>query len=42
MLLEGLGLDEVNAFLDEATGGALTDLEEAIGIYDLLEELGLA
>ncbi|KAL2112234.1 hypothetical protein VUR80DRAFT_8189 [Thermomyces stellatus] len=42
MLLEGLSLDEVNAFLDEATDGALSDLEDALGIYDLLEELGLA
>ena len=42
MLLEGLGLDEVNAWLDEETGGALTKLEDAVGITDLLEELGLA
>lgn len=42
MLMEGLGLDEVNSFLDEATGGALTDIEEALGIYDLLEGLGIA
>lgn len=42
MLVEGLGLDEVNAFLDEATGGELTKLEDAVGITDLLEELGLA
>lgn len=42
MLLEGLSLDEVNAFLDEATDGALSDLEDALGIYDLLEELDLA
>ena len=42
MLAEGLGLDEVNDFLNEATGGALKSLEDAAGITELLRRLGLA
>lgn len=42
MLLNGVGLDSVNAFLDSATGGAVTDLSETLGVTDLEKALGLA
>lgn len=42
MLESGLGLPEVEAFLDNATGGAITSLEDALGVTDVLKALGLA
>jgi hypothetical protein len=42
MLEEGLGVTAVNAFLDEATGGAITSLEDALGVTDVYKALGLA
>lgn len=40
-LEEGLGIDKVDALLDEATGGAITSLEEALGVTDVEAALGL-
>ena len=41
MLLEGLGVYEVNAFLDSATGGAVSSLTEILGIDDIEAALGI-
>jgi hypothetical protein len=41
MYLNGLGYDEVNAFLDDATNGLYTDLNDALGVTDIDEALGL-
>ena len=38
---EGLGLDQVNAWLGEATGGYFTDVEDALGIPDIEKALGI-
>jgi len=42
MLEDGLGVTAVNEFLDEATGGAITSIEDALGVSDVLVALGLA
>lgn len=41
MLLEGLGINDVNAFLDSATGGAISSLTEALGVDDIEAALGI-
>lgn len=41
MILEGTGINDVNAFLDEATGGAITSLTEALGVDDIEAALGI-
>lgn len=41
MLLEGTGVNDVNAFLDEATGGTITSLTEALGVDDVEAALGI-
>lgn len=42
MLEEGVGVTAINQFLDDATGGAITSLEDALGVTDLYKALGLA
>ncbi|KAH7312611.1 hypothetical protein B0I35DRAFT_411314 [Stachybotrys elegans] len=42
MILDGAGVTAVNEFLDETTGGAITSLEDALGVTDILVALGLA
>jgi len=42
MLESGLGIDAVNAFLDNATGGVISSLEGALGVTDIEKALGLA
>lgn len=42
MVLEGVGVPEVNAFIDSATGGAVSSLEAALGVTDVEKALGLA
>jgi hypothetical protein len=42
MLLDGLGLRDVNDYLDQQTGGAITNLEDALGVTDIEVALGLA
>ena len=41
MLLQGIGLDDVEAWLDGVTGGAVSSLSEALGIPDVLAALGI-
>lgn len=41
LLLKGVGLPEIDKFLDNVTGGALTSLEEALGVTDLEKALNL-
>jgi hypothetical protein len=41
MLEDGLGVTAVNKFLDESTGGAITSIEDALGVTDVLKALGL-
>lgn len=41
MILEGVGVPQVDAFLDGATGGAISSLEEALGVPDIEKALGL-
>lgn len=41
LILEGVGVTEVNKFLDAATGGAVTSLSEALGVTDIEKALGL-
>ncbi|KAL7957338.1 hypothetical protein V8C34DRAFT_305873 [Trichoderma compactum] len=42
MVAQGVDLSAVNAYLNAATGGALTTLEDALGVDNLAEVLGLA
>lgn len=41
MLLQGIGLDDVEAWLDGVTGGAVTSLSEVLGVPDVLAALGI-
>lgn len=41
MLLQGIGLPEIDKFLDAATGGAISSLEGALGVPDLEKALGI-
>lgn len=41
MLLEGIGLPEVEAWLDGVTGGAVPNLSEVLGLPDVLAALGI-
>ena len=40
MVQSGLPIDTVNSFLDSATGGAVTNLEQTLGTNDLVGVLG--
>ncbi|CAM1509721.1 Fc.00g000560.m01.CDS01 [Cosmosporella sp. VM-42] len=42
MVLEGASITEVNQFIDNATGVAISSLEGALGVTDIEEALGLA
>lgn len=42
MLMDGTGITAVNEFLDNTTGGAITSIEDALGVTDVLEALGIA
>ncbi|KID74441.1 hypothetical protein MBR_06540, partial [Metarhizium brunneum ARSEF 3297] len=42
MLLQGIGLPQVDAFLDSATGGAMSSLEGALGVTDIEKALHLS
>lgn len=42
MLEDGLGVTAVNEFLDKATGGAISSIEDALGVTDVLEAIGAA
>jgi len=41
-LEKGLGIADVNDFLDAVTGGTVTSLEKALGVTDLEAALGIA
>lgn len=41
MVINGTGLDEVNQFLNKATGGKFTDLAKCLGVPDVKKALGL-
>ena len=41
MLLSGVGVPAVDKFLDDATGGAITSIEKALGVPDIEKALGL-
>lgn len=41
MIEDGVGITAVNEFLDDATGGAITSLEDALGVTDIFKALGL-
>lgn len=41
MILQGVGLPEIDSFLDATTGGAISSLEGALGVTDLEKALGL-
>lgn len=41
-LERGLGIEDVDKLLDTLTGGAVTSLEDALGVTDLEDALGIA
>jgi hypothetical protein len=41
MLLQGVGVPQIDAFLNAATGGTICSLEKALGVPDIEKTLGL-
>lgn len=41
MLLQGVGIDEVEKWLDGVTGGAVSSLSDVLGVSDVLAALGI-
>ena len=41
MIESGLHIDVVDAWLDSVTGGAVTSLEETLGVTDIEKALGI-
>lgn len=41
-LEEGLGVNAIDDFLDKETGGAITSIEDALGVTDIEDALGIS
>jgi hypothetical protein len=41
MLLQGVSVPQIDAFLNAATGGTICSLEKALGVPDIEKTLGL-